>query len=546
MLAMTAALLARLSTSSPLRHRRFRLFYFGSIGTALGYTMQATIAAWLMATLTPSAFMVALVQTASTTPSLLFGLAAGALADIVNRRKILLISQGLLLAATLALGAATVAGVVGPGTLLALTFLIGAGFSFYLPAQQAMLNDLVPHAELSGAVALSAVAFNVARAIGPALAGAITAWLGSGNALLLSSVLFVGMIFAVRGWQTTAAAIPGIPETLLAGILSGLRYARHSSPLTAVIIRNASFSVCASALWALLPLVARDQFHMDAGGFGLLFGVFGTGAVIGAVMLPRHLRRISLNTLVNSGMLAWSVATLLIASSTILPLAILGIVVAGTAWVSVLASLSAGTQSSAPAWVRARALAMNLVAMQASLALGSLIWGSLASAVGIRITIAVSAGAMLVLLILTRRVRVALGQEADMITGVQLPELAAMTEPLPDDGPVLIQVEYKIAPENRAAFLRDIYSIQPIRRRNGASAWRVFHDVADNERFLERFIIGSWAEYIRLRSRVTMTDQELRQRVIQLQRPEVPIRVSRLIAVPPPHTHHGHRRESGA
>jgi len=165
-------LLSRLLASSPLRHPSFRLFYFGSIGVALGYTMQATIAAWLMATLTPSAFMVALVQTASTAPTLLFGLVAGALADIADRRRIILITQIVLLTAAIVLGGLTVAGVTGPAALLALTFLIGAGFTFYLPAQQASVNDLVSRAELPSAVALSAVAFNVARAIGPALSGA--------------------------------------------------------------------------------------------------------------------------------------------------------------------------------------------------------------------------------------------------------------------------------------------------------------------------------------------------------------------------------------
>src|SRR5690349_14469545 len=186
--ARYSAVVSRLFESSPLRKRAFRLFYFGSVGAALGYTMQATIAAWLMATLTPSALMVALVQTASTLPSLLFGLVAGALADIVDRRRVLMVSQILLLLATVVLAIATLTGAVGPITLLALTFLIGAAFTFYLPTQQAMINDLVPHAELPQAVALGAVAFNVSRAVGPAIAGALTAWIGAGSALFASSL----------------------------------------------------------------------------------------------------------------------------------------------------------------------------------------------------------------------------------------------------------------------------------------------------------------------------------------------------------------------
>ncbi len=539
MQSLAVELFTRLLRASPLRHLRFRRFYFGSIGTALGYTMQATIAAWLMATLTPSALMVALVQTASTLPSLVFGLAAGALADIVDRRRLLMVSQIMLFATTVVLAAATLAGAISPATLLALTFLIGAAFTFYLPTQQAMINDLVPHAELPPAVALGAVAFNVSRAIGPAIAGALTAWVGSGSALLASALLFAGMIVAVRNWRRRAPAMPGIPETLLSGIQAGIRYVRHSPALRALLLRNMSFSFCASALWALLPVIARDEFAMGAGGFGLLSGVFGAGAVAGAISIPRHLQHVSLNTLVNASVLVFGTAMLLVAATPLLALAIVGICAAGAGWVSVLASLSAGTQSSAPAWVRARALAMNLVAMQASLASGSAIWGTIAQIASIRIALAAAAVLMVLLLVVNRRVRVALGHEADMRPGVQLPELAVTAEPMPDDGPVLIQIEYRIAPENREAFLHAIYSAEPTRRRNGAIAWRLFRDLEDAERFVERFVIASWAEYVRLRLRFTVKESQLQERVTQLQRPDVPVRISRLIGVDPREMHSG-------
>ena len=524
-----AEIVTRVFGTSPLRHRSFRLFYFGSVAVALGYTMQATVAAWLMATLTHSALMIALVQTASTLPSLLFGLIAGALADIVDRRRVILVTQVILLASTALLGVATVLGAIGPAALLAGTFLIGAGFTFYLPAQQASINDLVTRVDLPHALALGAVAFNVARAVGPAFAGAIAARLGSGSAMLASALFFVVMIVTARRWKTPGPAIPGVPETLLSGIQSGLRYTRHSPPMRALIGRNVSFSVCASALWALLPVIARDQLGLGAGGFGLLSASFGTGAVVGALSIPRLLRRTSLNTVVVAGVLLWAVATLLIASTGFTAIALVGAFAAGAAWVSVLASLSAGTQSAAPAWVRARAVSMNLVAMQASLALGSVIWGWLATLAGTRIALAASAGVVVVLLALSHRVRVKLGEEADVTPGVQLPDLAIAVEPLPDDGPVLIQVEYHIDPENRETFLGAIHSIGPTRRRNGASNWRVFRDLGEDGRFVERFIITSWAEYVRLRNRMTMADRQVQERVAKFQSAGVPIRVSRLI-----------------
>jgi len=515
--------------TSPLRHVSFRRFYIGSVAVALGYTMQATVAAWLMATLTTSALMVALVQTASTAPSLLFGLLAGSLADIVDRRKIILATQLILLAATATLGAAAMLGLLGPKALLAGTFLTGAGFTLYLPAQQASINDLVGRADLPRALGLGAVAFNLARAVGPALAGALAAWAGSGSALLASALFFLVMIVAVRGWDSPPRSIPGVPETLLSGIQSGLRYARHSPPMLALLARNLSFCICASALWALLPVIARDQLGLGAGGFGLLFASFGTGAIIGALSIPRQLHRVSLNTIVSAGVVLWAIATLLIAATHTTAIALVSAFAAGVAWVGVLASLSAGTQSTAPAWVRARAVAMSFVVMQASLALGSVLWGWLASSEGTRVALAVSAGTLLALLALSYRVQVRMGDEADVTPSLQLQGLAIAVEPLPDDGPVLIQVEYQINPENREAFLGAIQTIEPTRRRNGASNWRVFRDLGEDGRFVERFIIASWAEYVRLRTRMTVTDRQIQERVAQLQRPGVAIRISRLI-----------------
>ncbi|MBI1395185.1 MAG: MFS transporter [Betaproteobacteria bacterium] len=531
MLAKITSLVSLMVQASPLRHQKYRLFYIGSVGTALGYTMQNTIAAWLMATLTPSAFMVAIVQTAGTAPALLFGLVAGALADIVDRRRVVLATQYMMLASTALLSVATLAGIVGPGLLLALTFMIGVGFTFYMPAQQALINDLIPREDLPPAVALAAVAFNVARAVGPALAGAIAAWLGSGSALAASALFFAWMILALRGWPTPERSIPGVPETVVSGVRSGLRYLRHSAPLRAFVIRNLSFTMCASALWALLPVIARDQLGLGAGGFGVLLGFFGTGAIIGALSMPRNLRRFSLDTVVSAGVLLWAVAALLIAHAPLVSVAIVGTCAAGGAWVTVLASLSAGTQSTAPPWVRARAVATNLIAMQASLAIGSIFWGAIASATGTRVALTIAAGFTVLLFVISRRVRVALGNEADITMGVRPPEMTIAVEPMPDDGPVLVQVEYNVEEANRRAFLAAIREVEPIRRRNGASSWRVFRDLSADGRYVERFVITSWAEYMRQRLRMTVTDRDLQDRVIQLNRPDVPVRISRFIGV---------------
>jgi hypothetical protein len=235
----------------------------------------------------------------------------------------------------------------------------------------------------------------------------------------------------------------------------------------------------------------------------------------------------------------WALAMLVVALTVNTFLALIGAACAGAAWVYVFASLSAGTQSSAPAWVRARAVSMNLVATQGCLAIGSAFWGAVASGVGTRWALGASAVAVLILQWLLRRVQVAMGQEADVVPGVRLPELAIAAEPLPDDGPVLIQLEYRIDATNRDAFLKAIAKVGPTRRRNGATSWRVFRDVGEEGRFVERYVIASWAEYVRLRSRMTMADSQLQQRVAELQRADVPIRVSRLIGVTSDAVAHG-------
>lgn len=517
--------------SSPLRHAPFRTFYMASVGVALGYTMQATMAAWLMAVMTPSEIMVALVQTMSTAPAILFGFVAGALSDIVERRHVILATQIVFLVGTIILGIATLFGVMAPWALLVLTFVVGIGFTFYMPAQQASINELVERSDVPKAVALGAVAMNVSRAIGPAIAGALTLWVGSGNAFLASAVFFVGMIFVVRTWPAQQRALPGVPESLLTGIASGLRYVRHSSPMRAIVLRNFTFALCASSLYALLPVIARQQLHLDAGGFGLLFASFGAGAVVAALNIPRALSKHTLQRMVLAASLLWVISATLVAATEHMPLAMVGTFGAGASWVGVFASLGAGMQSAAPAWVRARSVAMGFVTVQTALAVGSVLWGVIASWQGTRVTLLVAAATFLVLLALHRRVRVRLVGDKDIMLSDQLPALGISDEPEPEDGPVLIQIEYRIDAASRDAFLRAVRAIGPVRRRNGANSWRVFRDLAEEGLFVERYIISSWAEYVRQRSRMTIADRNIQQEIEKHQREGVPVRVSRFLGV---------------
>jgi hypothetical protein len=254
---------------------------------------------------------------------------------------------------------------------------------------------------------------------------------------------------------------------------------------------------------------------------------------VGALSIPAQLRRRSLNGVVTAAVVLWIASIVLIAVAGFTAFAVVGTFGAGMAWVCVFASLSAGTQSTAPPWVRARAVAMSLVAVQASLAIGSVFWGAWATSGGTRAALVASAVVMALLHAATWRIRVGLGTEADITPGLQLPELTIVEPPMPDDGPVLIQVDYRVDQERRADFLRAVHGVEPIRRRNGAVSWRVFRDVAEEGRVVERFIIPSWAEYVRLRQRMTVADRRTLDALEAFQRPGVQIRVSRLIGISP-------------
>lgn len=513
---------------SPLREAAYRHFYTGALGHAMAYAMMTTTAAWLMATLTPSAFMVAMVQTATTAPAMLVGLLAGALSDIFDRRRVMLLTECLLFGAALLAALAQFLGWLGPGLLLLVTLMIGVGVVFFMPAQWASVNDLVPREKMPAAVSLASVANNSARSIGPALAGVLTVWVGVGSAFLAAAVGFGWMVFVA--WR-----MPPRPpsskarETVFSGLMGGVRYFRHSEIMRALSVRTTAFVFCSASLWALLPVVARDLLHQGAVGYGSLLTGFGIGAVCCAVAVPSLFRRFSVDTIVVRSSVLWTAAMVLLVASDYLVLALIASAVAGMAWVSALSVLATATQSNAPDWVRARALSVNFLAVQASLALGSALWGAVASSFGVRVSLCASAVLMVLLILCTRRWKLTLANEADVRAGKPPSDLVYTVEPAADDGPVLVQVEYAVSPERRQEFLRALFALEAVRRRNGAGHWLVFHDLENVDLIVERYVVDSWAGYMRLRSRVTVADRDAVTRVEVLARADVPVRFSRLI-----------------
>jgi len=389
------------SALAPLHEPLFRSLWIAAVISYTGTWMQNVGAGWLMTQLTMSPLMVSLVTAATTLPVFLVILPAGALADLVDRRRFLLITQGWMVGAAALLGVLTLLHVITPWLLLAFTFLLGLGAVMNDPAWQAITQEIVSPPQHAPAVALNSVGFNVARAVGPALGGIVIAAAGSGVAFLLNAASFFGVIFFLYRWKRPSF------EHLESGKLSdamraGIRYARSARVVQCVLIRTVAFSLAASSLPALLPLLARPH---GATGYGLLLGSFGLGALAGAAILPRMRRRLSVDGVVAAAILVFALMTFAAGRVESFPWLSLVLFTSGTAWIGILACLNVAAQTMSPPHLRARALSMYLLVLQGGMALGSAAWGGLATRFGIPLTLLASAVAMVAGLFAVRRYR---------------------------------------------------------------------------------------------------------------------------------------------
>jgi MFS family permease len=391
------------SALAPLREPLFRSLWIAAVISYIGKWMQMVGAAWLMTQLTTSPFMVGLVQAAMMLPVFLVILPAGALADMVDRRRFLLVTQAWMVVAAASLGILTLLGYVTPWLLVLFTFLLGIGAVINDPAWQAITPEVASPRNHATAVALNSAAFNVARAVGPALGGFVIAATSSGVAFLMNAAGFFGVILFLYRWKrpTPEHAERGrITESLYAG----LRYVRSAPPVHCVLIRTAAFSVGASSLLALLPIIARPY---GASGYGMLLGVFGLGALAGAALLPRLRTSLSVDGVVASAIIFFAIATF--AAGRISSFGWLAVVLfgSGMAWIGIVACLNVAAQTMTPNWMRARAISMYLLVLQGGMALGSAGWGALATKFGVPTTMLCSAAALIVGLATVRRFRLA-------------------------------------------------------------------------------------------------------------------------------------------
>jgi len=384
------------SVLSPLREPLFRSLWIAAVISYTGSWMQNVATGWLMTSLTSSPMWVALVQVAVSLPVLLIALPAGALADIVDRRKFLLFTQGLMVAAATVLGVMTLTGTVTPQILLVFTFLLGVGAVMNDPAWQSLTPDLVPPTKLAAAVALNSAGFNIARAVGPALGGLLIAAIccgitGSAWAFLVNAVSFFGVILFLYHWKPAKTEQRNGTTTFAGAIGIGLRYARQDSRIRTVLVRTLLFSLFASVFWALLPLIASK---FGAVGFGAMLAFFGVGALLGAAVLAVARRRFSPDAVIAFATLIFAVSLCGLVRAPSLAVASAFSAAAGLAWISILATLNVAAQTAAPAWVRARVISMYVLVLQGGLALGSAVWGAVASHSSLQFALTFAAAAL--------------------------------------------------------------------------------------------------------------------------------------------------------
>jgi len=525
------------SALAALRYPIFRNVWVASTLSNLGGLIQSVGAAWLMISIAGSPDMVALVQASLTLPVVLLSLVAGAMADSFDRRKVMLGAQVFMFVVSMGLMLCAWSGWITPWLLLMFTFAIGCGAAFNAPAWQASVGDLVPRAELPGAVALNSMGFNIARSLGPAVGGAIVAAAGAAAAFAVNAVSYIALIAVLARWRRPVQTQLLPRESLGQAVAAGIRYVAMSPAIRTVLLRSAVFGLSAGAVMALMPVVAKLLLGGGPLTYGLLLGAFGLGAVAGALANARLRQAMSTEALVRASSILYGVAAAVVAFSSNLLATMAGLFAAGAGWLLALSTFNVAVQMSAPRWVVARALSLYQMATFSGLAAGSWLWGEVAAGVSVSAALFMAAGVMLAGAALGRWLPLAQTEE------LNLELLRTWKEPstvVPVDartGPVVVTIEYRIREDDIADFHDAMTERRRIRRRDGARNWRLLRDLADPQLWIERYETATWLDYVRHNGRITHHDAVIPQRLRALHRgPEAP-RVRRMIerqSSPPP------------
>ncbi|MEH2524375.1 MULTISPECIES: MFS transporter [unclassified Bradyrhizobium] len=518
--------------AAPLRHAVFRRIWLASLVSNLGILIQGVGAAWAMTQMTSSADKVALVQTALMLPVMLISMPAGAIADMHDRRVVAMISLGIALVGATTLTVLAWLGLVTPNILLALCFVVGSGMALFGPAWQASVSEQVPAETLPAAVALNGISYNIARSFGPAIGGIVVATSGAVAAFAVNAVLYLPLIVVLFLWNRASEPSRLPRERLNRAMVSGVRYITNSPSIKIVLTRTLVTGIIGGSVSALMPLVARDLLHGGAQTYGIMLGAFGMGAVFGALNIGEVRRRMSGEAAVRACAISMAGAIAAVALSTSAVLTAIALVLAGAVWMLAVALFNIGVQLSAPRWVAGRSLAAFQASIAGGIAVGSWGWGHLTDLAGVEIALLVSAGLMLIsplLGIWLRMPRVGARNE-DATELLADPEVQLSLTGR--SGPLVVEIEYRVAQDNARAFHNVMQEVQLSRQRNGAYGWSIARDIGDPELWTERYHCPTWLDYLRQRNRATQSERALHQRAIGFHLGPEPIRVRRMLERP--------------
>lgn len=521
---------AKPAAFDPLKRPMFRALWIANLVSSMGTWMHDVGAGWLMTTLAPDPFMVSLVQTAVVLPAFFLALPAGALADIVDRRTYMIGALLWMLGVAGGLGFMTLAELTTAWVLLGFTFCLGVGVAMLMPAFAALVPDLVPRQELTAAITLNSIAMNLTRAVGPAVAGALVAWQGPGLVFVLNALSYSGLLYVMFRYRSEQPRSTLPSERFFGALRVGLGFAKQAPRLQIVLLRALAFFIMMSGMWAFIPLIVRQEVGAGPELYGFMLGSMGAGAVVTGLSLTQIRNRFSPDVIVGLGTLVAAGVLLGLAYLRIPVLLCLVMFVGGGAWIGVLSTLQVSAQMALPAWVRARGLAIYVTVFMGTTAIGAAMWGRLAASTSITAALLTAAGVGLIALAITLRLRLSdvEAEGLEMAQPLPDPELAMPMEP--NEGPVMVTVEYDIETDKAKAFQEAMRDVRRMRLRNGAMGWSLFQDAAVPSRFVESFIEESWLAHLRQHERQTIEDMAFREVAEAFHRGSEPPRVSHLIA----------------
>lgn len=517
------------SPFTPLRHNAFRVIWTATLVANLGTLVQSVGAGWMMAELTPSHDMIALVQASTTLPIMLLAIPGGALADNVNRRKVMLLSQTFMAIVSGLLAVAAYMGFMTPWTLLAFTFLLGLGGALHLPSWQASVRDLVPREDLPAAVTLNGMSFNMMRSVGPAFGGLLVAWAGPAAAFGLNAVSYVALIYALYRWKPNYEVRTLPAENLASAIAAGLRYVTLSPNLMRVMSRGFVFGFAAVSIMALLPIITRDILHAEAKTYGVLLGVFGFGAILGGLSSPWLRRLLGIEAIVAASFLAFGVTTLIIAFSETLLVTIPALILGGAAWVLALSLFNVSTQLATPRWVVGRVLAIYQTCTFGGMAIGSWLWGGVSEYLGAPVALVGAAVVMVLGCLMGQIWRMPDFNQIDLDPANRFHEPALRLNLKARSGPILIMVDWQIKDEDTDAFMAAMIDRRRVRLRDGARDWSLLRDLEHPNTWVESYHVPTWTDYIRHHQRRTKADAENFDLLLKLHQGDGPPLVHRMI-----------------